>query len=99
MPRARKTTRPRWTTRSSQLSHGNGIEGRTTIYPAIGSEYQSVSLIQEFKVLIPPIFRDGPNFSWSWELVERNKIKNGYNGNPWGNESFFSFFHVEGWSR
>ena len=77
MPRTRNrlTTRPRRTTRSSPLSHGNGIEGRTTIYPAIGSEYQNVSLIQEFKVLIPPIFRDGPNFSWSWELVERNKKK------------------------
>ena len=48
MPRARNrlTTRPRRTTRSSPLSHGNGIDGRTTIYPTTGSEYQSVSLIQ-----------------------------------------------------
>ena len=65
MPRARNklTTKPKRTTRSSPISHGSVAEGRTTIYPTIGSEYQSVSLIQEFKVLIPPIFRDGPNFS------------------------------------
>ena len=44
MPRARNrlTKRPKRTTRSSPLSHGNGIDGRTTIYPATGSEYQSV---------------------------------------------------------
>ena len=64
MPRARNrlTTRPRQTTRSSPISHGNVTEGRTAIYPAAGSECQNVSLIQEFKALTPPIFRGGPNF-------------------------------------
>ena len=58
MPRAknRLTTRPRQTTRSSPLSHGNGAEGRVAIYPIVGSEYQNVSFIREFKSLIPPIF-------------------------------------------
>ncbi|KAJ9689171.1 hypothetical protein PVL29_014699 [Vitis rotundifolia] len=52
MPRAKNklTTRPRQTTRLSPLSHGDGTKGR------------NVSLIQEFKALIPPIFRGSPNF-------------------------------------
>ena len=53
MPRARNrlTTRPRRTTRSSSISHGNVIEERAAINPAAGSECQNVSLIQEFKPL------------------------------------------------
>ena len=59
MPRARNrlTARPRPSMRSSPLSHGNGLEGRTTIYPAAGLEYQNVSLIRELKALTPLIFR------------------------------------------
>ncbi|KAJ9671050.1 hypothetical protein PVL29_027171 [Vitis rotundifolia] len=62
MPRARNrlTTRPRRTTKSSPLSHGNVTEGR------------NVSLIWEFKALTPPIFRGGPNFleakNWMKEI-------------------------------
>ena len=73
MPRARNklTTRPRQTTRSSLISHGNVTEGRTAIYPAAGSEFQNVSLIREFKALTP-IFRGGPNFlefeNWMKEI-------------------------------
>ena len=41
MPKAkyRLTTRPRQTTRSSPLSHGNGTEGKVAIYPIVGSKY------------------------------------------------------------
>ncbi|RVW73009.1 hypothetical protein CK203_057435 [Vitis vinifera] len=47
MPRARNrlTARPRPSMRSSPLSHGNGLEGRTTIYPAAGLEYQNVVVV------------------------------------------------------
>ena len=64
MPRARNklTTRPRQTTRSSLISHGNVTEGRVAIYPTAGLEFQNVSLIREFKALTPPIFQGGPNF-------------------------------------
>ncbi|KAJ9671052.1 hypothetical protein PVL29_027173 [Vitis rotundifolia] len=77
MPRARTklTTRPRRTTRSSPLSHGNVTEGRAAIYLVAGSKYHNVSLIREFKALTPPIFRGGPNFleAENW-MKERNKI-------------------------
>ena len=64
MPRARNklTTKPKRTTRSSPISHGNVIERRAAIYPTAGLECHNVSLIQEFKALTPPIFRGGPNF-------------------------------------
>ncbi|KAJ9672764.1 hypothetical protein PVL29_026116 [Vitis rotundifolia] len=74
MPRTRNklTTRPRRTTRSSSLSHGNVTEGRTTIYLAAGSKYPNMGLIWEFKALNPPIFRGGPNFleaeNWMKEI-------------------------------
>ena len=68
----RLTTRPRWTTRSSSISHSNVTEGRTAIYPTTGSEFQNVRLILEFKALTPPIFRGGPNFleaeNWMKEI-------------------------------
>ncbi|KAJ9703014.1 hypothetical protein PVL29_004674 [Vitis rotundifolia] len=70
--RNRLTTRPRRTTKSSPLSHGNVTEGRAAIYPVAGSECQNVSLIQEFKALTPPIFWGGPNFleakNWMKEI-------------------------------
>ena len=74
MPRARNklTTRPRQTTRSSPISHGNVTERRAAIYPTVGLEFQNVSLIWEFKALTPPIFRGGPNFleveNWMKEI-------------------------------
>ena len=74
MPRSRNklTTRPRRTTRSSPISNVNVTKGRPAIYPAAGSECQNVSLIREFKVLTPPIFRGGPNFleaeNWMKEI-------------------------------
>ena len=73
MPRARNrlTTRPRRTTRSSPISHGNVTERRAAIYLAAGSEFQNVSLIREFKALTP-IFHGGPNFleveNWMKEI-------------------------------
>ena len=77
MPRARNklTTRPKRSTRSSPLSHGNGTGGRTIINPIASSEYQNVSLIREFKALTPPIFWGGPNFleAENW-LKEIKKI-------------------------
>ncbi|KAJ9678207.1 hypothetical protein PVL29_022946 [Vitis rotundifolia] len=75
MPRARNrlTIRPRRTTRLSPLSHGNLIEERTAIYLAVGSEYQNVSLIREFKALIPPIFQGGPNFLEAENLMKEIK--------------------------
>ncbi|KAJ9680286.1 hypothetical protein PVL29_019564 [Vitis rotundifolia] len=60
MRRARNklTIRPRRTTRSSPLSHGNVTEGRIAIYPTAA--------------LTPPIFRGGPNFleteNWMKEI-------------------------------
>ncbi|KAL6336132.1 hypothetical protein AAG906_010418 [Vitis piasezkii] len=47
MPRARNKliARPRRSTRSSPLSHGNGTERRTAIYPTVGSEYQNVVVV------------------------------------------------------
>ena len=74
MPRARNplTPRPRRTTRSSPLSHGNVTKGRAAIYPTTGLECHNVSLIREFKALNPPIFRGGPNFleakNWMKEI-------------------------------
>ncbi|KAJ9678740.1 hypothetical protein PVL29_020816 [Vitis rotundifolia] len=77
MPRARNisTTRPRRSTRSSPLSHGDGTKKRIAIYLATGSEYRNVSLIQNFKAPTPPIFRGGPNFleTENW-LKEIKKI-------------------------
>ena len=77
MPRAknRLTTRPRRTTRSSPISHGDVTEGRPVIHPVAGSEWQNVSLIREFKALNPPSFRGGPNFleAENW-LKEIKKI-------------------------
>ena len=74
MPRARNrlTTRPRQTTRSSPISHGNVTERRAAIYPTAGSEFQNMSLVREFKALTFPIFRGGPNFleaeNWMKEI-------------------------------
>ncbi|RVW70601.1 Transposon Ty3-G Gag-Pol polyprotein [Vitis vinifera] len=74
MPRGRDrlTTRPKRTTRSSPISHGNITEGRPVIHPVAGSECQNVSLIREFKALNPPSFRGGPNFleaeNWMKEI-------------------------------
>ena len=77
MPRSRNklTTRPRRTTRSSPISNVNVTKGRPAIYPAAGSECQNVSLIREFKVLTPPIFRGGLNFLKAENCMkERKKI-------------------------
>ena len=74
MPRGRDrlTTRPKRTTRSSPISHGDVNEGRPVIHPVAGSECQNVSLIREFKALNPPSFRGGPNFleaeNWMKEI-------------------------------
>ena len=74
MPRGRDrlTTRPKRTTRSSPISHGDVTEGRPVIHPVAGSECQNVSLIREFKALNPPSFRGGPNFleaeNWMKEI-------------------------------
>ncbi|RVW66491.1 hypothetical protein CK203_066077 [Vitis vinifera] len=74
MPRARNrlTTRPRQTTRSSPLSHGNVTGERAAIYPTAGSKCHNVTLIREFKALTPPIFLGGPNFleaeNWMKEI-------------------------------
>ena len=74
MPRARNrlTTRPRQTTRSSPLSHGNVTGKRAAIYPTAGSKCHNVTLIREFKALTPPIFLGGPNFleaeNWMKEI-------------------------------
>ena len=64
MPRARNksTIRARRTIRFSSPSHDNKVKERTIVYPGVGSEYQNVSLIQEFKAMVPPIFQGGPNF-------------------------------------
>nr|CAN73434.1 hypothetical protein VITISV_040847 [Vitis vinifera] len=76
MPRARNrlTTRPRRTTRSSPLSHGNVTGERAAIYPTVGLECHNVSLIQEFKALTPPIFQGGLNFleaeNWMKEITK-----------------------------
>ncbi|RVW20756.1 hypothetical protein CK203_113249 [Vitis vinifera] len=76
MPRARNrlTTRPRQTTRSSPLSHGNVTGERAAIYPTVGLECHNVSLIQEFKALTPPIFQGGLNFleaeNWMKEITK-----------------------------
>ncbi|KAJ9693136.1 hypothetical protein PVL29_012047 [Vitis rotundifolia] len=79
MPRARNrlTIRPRRTTQSSPISHGNVIEGRAPIYPTVGSKCNNVSLIREFEALTPPIFRGGPNFleAKNW-MKEIKKILN-----------------------
>ena len=74
MPRAlnKLTPRPRRTTRSSPISHGNVTERRAAIYPTAGSEFQNMSLVREFKALTFPIFRGGPNFleaeNWMKEI-------------------------------
>ena len=64
MPRVRNksVTRAKWTIRFSSPSHDNKVKGRTIVYLGVGSEYQNVSLIQEFKAMVPPIFQGGPNF-------------------------------------
>ena len=64
MPRARNKSaiKAKQTIRFSSLSYDNGAKGRNAIYPGVDSKYQNVSLIQEFKALVPPIFWGGPNF-------------------------------------
>ena len=40
----------------------NGAGNRPMSSPRANSKNQNVSLIQDFKALVPPIFRGGPNF-------------------------------------
>ena len=68
-------TKTKQTLRPPSPIQDNGVGNRCMSSPRANSENQNVSLIRDFKALVPPIFRGGPNFleAEHW-LKEINKI-------------------------
>ena len=55
-------TRTRQTVRPPSPIQDNGVGNRLMSSPRANSENQNVSLIRDFKALVPSIFRGSPNF-------------------------------------
>ena len=55
-------TKTKQTIRPPSPIQDNGAGNRRMSSPRANSENQNVSLIRDFKALVPPIFRGGPNF-------------------------------------